>query len=95
MLKELHPKYKLTIEPYEHSRFNPIHESANGCVATVIDVECGERGWIAYRVENGLDPNYWHRIHTSMIDDIQEDEENNQIVILTQNAKYILIKIES
>ena len=94
MLEKLHPKYILTIEPYKGTKFNLVHEIANHAIATIIDIKCGERGWIAYREEDIFDPNHWDRVHTSEIKDIQEDEENNRIIIFTQNAKYILDKID-
>ena len=93
MLEKLYPKYILTIEPYKGTKVNPIHTIANHAIATIIDLKCGERGWIAYLEEDFFDPNHWHRVHTSEIKGILEDEENQRITILTQNAKYILDKI--
>lgn len=69
-LNSLSPKFKLTVTPKENTRFNPIHEMANGTIASILDIEEGKRGWINYL--NTIDPNenYWHRIHTSPIEKI-------------------------
>lgn len=76
-LNSLAPRFELTITPKQGTRFNPIHEKANGCIASILDIEEGKRGWINYMVEDdteyGCNPyeNYWHRIHTSTIEKIE------------------------
>ena len=76
-LSSLAPRFELTITPKEGTRYNPIHEMAHGCIASILDIEEGKRGWINYMVEDDTeygcnpDENYWHRIHTSPIEKIE------------------------
>lgn len=92
MLSKIHPKYKLKVVPKEGTHFNPVHNYVNEATATIIDVKIGERGWIAYLQEEYLYDDSWHRLHTSIIEDVKIDENGN-IIIITQNTYYFLEKI--
>lgn len=96
-LNSLAPRFELTITPKQGTRFNPIHEKANGCIASILDIEEGKRGWINYMVEEDIwsNENYWHRIHTSTIEKIEVDNDNliNGIKIYTMNTVYEFVRI--
>lgn len=97
-LNTLCPRFKLDIQPKEGTRYNSLHDEANGCIASVLDIEVGKRGWINYKTDDYLWETSWHRIHTSMIEkiDIEYDNTNNYInklTIVTMNTVYTLTKI--
>ena len=95
-LNVLCPRFKLDIQPKEGTAYNPLHDEANGCIASVLDIEEGTRGWINYLTDAYLWARSWHRIHTSIIEKIDFDlEENciNKVTITTMNTIYTLTKI--
>ena len=104
-LGSLAPRFKMTIAPKEGTRFNPIHEMANGGIASILDIEEGKRGWINYMVEDdteyGCNPNenYWHRIHTSPIEKIEYTATPRgmvyQIKLETLNTIYEFQRVEN
>lgn len=95
-LNALCPRFKLDIQPKEGTVYNPLLDEANGCIASVLDIEEGKRGWINYLTDDYLWERSWHRIHTSIIEKIDVDlEENciNKVTITTMNTIYTLTKI--
>ena len=97
-LNVLCPRFKLDIQPKEGTRYNPLHDEANGCIASVLDIEVGKRGWINYMTDDYLWEHSWHRIHTSMIEKIDIGYDNdsnciNKLTIITLNTVYTLTKI--
>ena len=95
-LNALCPRFKLDIQPKEGTAYNPLHDEANGCIASVLDIEVGKRGWINYMTDDYLWEHSWHRIHTSMIEKIDigyVDNCINKLTIVTMNTVYTLTKI--
>ena len=95
-LNALCPRFKLDIQPKEGTAYNPLHYEANGCIASVLDIEEGKRGWINYMTNDYLWERSWHRIHTSIIEKIDvalEDNCINKVIITTMNTVYTLTKI--
>ena len=89
MSNNYNAKYVLTVDKKDKSKVNPFHSEFNGKIISIIDLEVGERGWLAYKDEDSYLENYWHRIHTSTIKDIEVDSEGN-IKIETNNSFYYL-----
>lgn len=78
-------KYRLeNIE--EFNGHNPIYEDVEGAVCYPAYLNVGERGWFLYIEDNGWHE-YAHRIHTSIIQDV-EYTRDNKIVVKTQNTKF-------
>lgn len=90
MLENIHPKYRLSVYPKDGTRYNPLHDYVAGSEATIIDVQPGRRGWIAYM--EGIDA--WHRVHTSEVQNVTVDETGN-VEIETLNTVYKLAKYET
>lgn len=88
MLTDIHPKYTLSVHPKEGRTYNPVHDAVDGAIATIIDLQIGERGWIAYRCDLGG----WHRLHISSVEDVMVDENGN-VEVTTLNTMYRLEKI--
>lgn len=69
----------------EFNGHNPIYDDMNGVICYLAYLNVGERGWFLY-----IDENYWyeyaHRIHTSIIQDVEYND--NQVVVTTQNTKF-------
>ena len=78
-------KYRLEkIE--EFGKHNSIYDDVEGNIAYPVYFNVGERGWFLW-IENGW-YEYAHRIHTSVIKDV-EYTRGNQIIVTTQNTKFI------
>ena len=92
MLESIHPKYLLRAYPKEDTIYNPIRDDVDECIATIIDINEGERGWIAYYVDDSWMGEGWHRLHTSIIENITVDDEMN-VIITTRNTKYVLHRL--
>lgn len=90
MLENIHPKYRLTVHPKDGTQYNPLHDYVEGSMATIIDVQPGRRGWIAYM--EGVDD--WHRVHTSEVQNVTVDETGN-VEIETLNTVYKLAKYKT
>lgn len=88
MLSNVHPKYRLAVNPKKASAYNYIHDCVDGEIVTVIDLTVGKRGWIA--IERGIDS--WHRLHTSIVEQV-ELLDNGDIRLTTMNTVYVLNKI--
>lgn len=74
----------------EFNNHNPIYDDMQGCVCYLAYLNVGERGWFLY------EQNDWfstpHRIRTSVIKNV-EYICNNQVVVTTQNTKFIFTLI--
>lgn len=92
MLDAIHPKYTLTVNPKYGTAYNPVHDEVNGATATIIDLTVGERGWLAYKLYDVFGTECWHRLHTSIVENVMVDEDGN-VVLVTRNTNYILNKI--
>ena len=78
-------KYRLNnIE--EFNKHNPIYDNMHGNICYLAYLNVGERGWFLHE-----DKNDWfgmpHRIHTSVIKDV-EYTRGNQVIVTTQNTKF-------
>lgn len=90
----LNNKYILTTTSKANRPHSNIHAFIQDTKATIIDVEVGKRGWLAYLdEENFYNEDYWSRIHTTTILDIKVDDDGN-IAIETENTFYNLTKIK-
>lgn len=68
----------------EFRRHNDLYDGVEGRVCYLAYLNVGERGWFLY------ESNDWigcHRIHTSIIKDV-EYTRGNQIIVTTQNTKF-------
>lgn len=69
----------------EFNRHNSIYDGVEGRVAYPAYLNIGERGWFLYEED---EYGFWvHRIHTSVIKDV-EYTRGNQIIVTTQNTKF-------
>lgn len=69
----------------EFNGHNPIYDGVEGRIAYPAYLNIGERGWFLYEED---EYGFWvHRIHTSVIKDI-EYTRGNQIIVTTQNTKF-------
>lgn len=93
-LNHIHPKYTLTTTSKANRPHSNIHASIQGTKATIIDVEIGKRGWLAYLDEESFyNEDCWSRIHTTTILNITVDDNGN-VCIETENTFYNLTKIK-
>lgn len=93
LLKESHPRYILSVNKKDGTRYNPTHAVVNGTQAVVIDVEVDQSAWIAYRDDEWLESFHWNRLRTSNVVDVQVSK-NGDITIETENSFYHLQKIK-
>ena len=76
-------KYRL-VDIEEFNRPNHIYLEMRGCICYPAYFNVGERGWFLYESE---DYDYPHRVHTSMVRDVQYTR-GNQIIVTTQNTRF-------
>lgn len=88
MLNEIHPKYIMSVYPKAGRPYNPIHDEINGSTATIINLEIGERGWVAYETFK----NEWHRLHLSIVEDVLI-ADNGDLTVTTTNTVYKFAKL--
>lgn len=92
-------KYVLSITPKDGRPHNSNHQNWHGREAGIIDVTIGQRGWLFYKSDEE-DEDYgwgnvsipWHRIHLSIVENVEEDDNGN-IHITTNNTYYNLLKV--
>jgi len=84
-------RYFINVTPKANTRYNPMHDLVQNTEAVILEAKIGERGWIAYKLEEDIQTP-WHRLHTSNIEDIKE--EDSMIRVVTENTLYILTKVE-
>ena len=70
----------------EFNKHNDIYDAIEGAICYPAYFNVGERGWFLY-IEDGGWYEYAHRIHTSVIEDV-EYTRGNQIIVTTQNTKF-------
>lgn len=70
----------------EMNRHNPIYDDIEGCVCYPAYFNVGERGWFLYIEDCGWHE-YAHRIHTSVIKNVEYVDD--KIFVETQNTKFI------
>lgn len=80
-------KYKLeNIE--EFNGHNYIYdEIEEGAICYPAYFNVGERGWFLY-IENRSWHEFAHRIHTSVIDSVDYLDDDNTIIVTTQNTRF-------
>lgn len=71
----------------EFNKHNPIYDDMIGATCYLAYLNVGERGWFLYIEDTGWHE-YAHRIHTSIIQDVDYTCDN-QVVVTTQNTKFI------
>ena len=89
MLNNIHPKYTLRVIPKVGRPHNPIHDTADGKIATIIDATVGKRGWIAFLSDDAMGDDTWHRLHTSPVEIVDVFQDGN-ITVTTKNTIYHL-----
>ena len=78
---------KYILEKIEESNgHNSIYDGVEGRIAYPAYFNVGERGWFLW-IEDGWFNEFAHRIHTSIVKDV-EYTRGNQIVVTTQNTKF-------
>ena len=78
---------KYIIEKIEESNgHNSIYDGVEGRVAYPAYFNVGERGWFLW-IEDEWFNEFAHRIHTSIVKDV-EYTRGNQIIVTTQNTKF-------
>lgn len=65
-----------------------IHKEVLGCRCYIVALEKGKRGFIKF--EPRYDPDSFHRLHTSVIQDWKESEDGSIITIETENTTYVM-----
>ena len=83
-------KYRIT--KVESNKHNPLHEQVKDTICHPAYLNVGERGWILYRPNDVAGFDIANRLHTSIINNITYEE--NQIIVETENTKYVLELIE-
>lgn len=84
---------KYRIEKIEKLKgYNPVYEALEGRVAYLAYLKEGERGWFLYESDDLFDP-MPHRVHTSVIEDVQYTR-GNQVIVTTQNTRYTFTVVE-
>lgn len=68
----------------EFGKHNSLYDDAEGHVCYLVYLNPGERGWILY--ETGIPYDIPHRIHTSVIQDVEYAD--NRVVVRTQNTRF-------
>lgn len=70
----------------EFHRHNPLYDNMEGCRCYLAYLDAGERGWFLYHRE-GEWPNYWpHRVHTSVVKDVQYSDD--AVIVTTLNTRF-------
>lgn len=77
----------------EFNGHNSIYDGVEGRVAYPAYFNVGERGWFLW-IEDGWFYELAHRIHTSIIQDV-EYTRGNQIIVKTQNTKFTFTLINN
>lgn len=83
-------KYRIT--KVESNKCNPLHEEVKDTICHPAYLNVGERGWILYRPDEFSGFDMANRLHTSIVNNITYEE--NQIIVETENTKYVLELIE-
>ena len=84
-------KYRVeTIE--EFNGHNSIYDDMEGCVAYPAYFNVGERGWFLYIEDAGGWFERAHRIHTSLIKNVEYSDD--KIVVATENTRLTFALIE-
>lgn len=78
-------KYRL-IEVERPNENKNVHNDIKGSICYLAYLKVGERGWFLYEADDPIIP--VHRIHTSIIKDVQYTR-GNQIIVVTENTKYV------
>lgn len=70
----------------ESNRKNYIHDFINGKEAVILEANCGEPAWFAYKLpDDTVTP--WHRVHTSLVKSV--DVSPLEFKIITENSTYV------
>ena len=78
---------KYVLEKIEElNRHNSIYDGVEGRIAYPAYFNVGERGWFLW-IEDEWFHELAHRIHTSIVKDV-EYTRGNQIIVTTQNTKF-------
>lgn len=78
------------VSPKPGTYYNPIHEEVLDCLAYILKVECGERGYLKYRPTYG---DVYHALHTSTVLSCSAHGNGEpEVQIETANTIYILRK---
>lgn len=78
---------KYILEKIEESNgHNSVYDGVEGRIAYPAYFNVGERGWFLW-IEDGWFNEFAHRIHTSIVKDVQYTR-GNQIIVTTQNTKF-------
>ena len=68
----------------EFGRHNHLYEDIEGRICYLVYLNPGERGWILY--ESGDFLNYPHRVHTSIVQDVEYLDD--KVIVTTQNTRF-------
>ena len=79
---------KYTLEKIEEfNGHNPVYEDMEGCTCYLAYLNPGERGWFLYETFFGQ---MTHRVHTSVIKDVQYTR-GNQVIVTTNNTRLTFV----
>ena len=78
-------KYRL-IEIDRSDENKNVRDDMKNSICYLSYLKVGERGWFLYEADDPIVP--VHRIHTSVIKDVQYTI-SNQIIVVTENTKYV------
>ena len=77
-------KYEL-VSFEEFNRHNALYDDILNSTCYLVYFNVGERGWFLYEEKYGFSTP--HRIHTSVVKDV-EYTRGNQVIVTTQNTKF-------
>ena len=78
-------KYRL-VEFEEFNRHNHLYDDIKDAVCYLVYLKVGDRGWFLYECKD----DYWyipHRIHTSIIKDVDYSQEG-KVIVTTENTRF-------
>ena len=84
-------KYRL-IEINRSDENKNVRDDMEGSICYLAYFNVGERGWFLYEANDPIVP--VHRIHTSVVKEVQHTR-GNQIIVVTENTKYVFEVIMS
>lgn len=84
---------KYTLDKIEEfNGHNPIYDEIElGSICYLAYLKSGERGWFLWESGDPFDPP--HRIHTSVIKDV-EYTRGNQVIVTTQNTSFVFTVVK-
>ena len=79
---------KYTLDKIEEfGRHNPLYNGVEGSLCYLAYLPVGGRGWFLYHRADVFRSDIPHRVHTSIIKDVEYTDK--QVIVTTQNTRFI------